>query len=168
MIDSASSSLISNCDSSELNSSSNAIINSTKSKESALRSSVKEASGTTLSVSTLNFSATTGIVSARPDLYGGAHKHPGYSVSKAGVINLTKFLAVHLAPKIRVNCVAPGYMLTDMTSSLKGEKLKSVERRAPLGLPGTINAAHAVLFLLEDAAEKTTGSIVTVDGGATA
>ena len=58
--------------------------------------------------SIVNFAATTGIVSARPDLYDGSHKHPGYSVSKAGVINLTKFLAVHLAPKIRVNCVAPG------------------------------------------------------------
>ena len=56
----------------------------------------------------VNFSASTGIVSARPDLYNGGHKHPAYSISKAGVINLTKFLATHLAPKIRVNCIAPG------------------------------------------------------------
>ena len=41
----------------------------------------------------VNFSASTGIVSARPDLYNGSHKHIGYTVSKAGVINLTKFLA---------------------------------------------------------------------------
>ena len=58
--------------------------------------------------SIINFSATTGIVSARPDLYNGGHKHVAYSVSKAGVINLTKFLATHLAPNFRVNCVAPG------------------------------------------------------------
>ena len=58
--------------------------------------------------SIVNFSASTGIVSARPDLYNGAHKHIGYSVSKAGVINMTKFLATHLAPSIRVNCIAPG------------------------------------------------------------
>lgn len=58
--------------------------------------------------SIVNFSATTGIVSARPDLYDGGHKHPAYSISKAGVINLTKFLATHFAPKIRVNCIAPG------------------------------------------------------------
>ena len=56
----------------------------------------------------VNFSATTGIVSARPDLYNGSHKHAGYSVSKAGVINLTKYLATHLGPSIRVNCIAPG------------------------------------------------------------
>ena len=36
----------------------------------------------------VNFSASTGIVSARPDLYNGGHKHPAYSISKAGVINL--------------------------------------------------------------------------------
>ena len=58
--------------------------------------------------SIVNFSATTGIVSARPDIYDGSHKHPAYSISKAGVINLTKFLATHLAPDIRVNCIAPG------------------------------------------------------------
>ena len=57
--------------------------------------------------SIVNFSASTGIVSARPDLYDGGHKHIGYSVSKAGVINMTKFLSTHLAPEIRVNCVAP-------------------------------------------------------------
>ena len=45
--------------------------------------------------SIVNFSASTGIVSARPDLYNGGHKHPAYSISKAGVINLTKFLATH-------------------------------------------------------------------------
>ena len=45
--------------------------------------------------SIVNFSATTGIVSARPDLYNGSHKHIGYSVSKAGVINLRKYLATH-------------------------------------------------------------------------
>mgnify|MGYP000530637995 CR=1 FL=1 len=58
--------------------------------------------------SIINFSATTGIVSARPDLYNGGHKHIGYSVSKAGVLMLTKHLAVHLAPNIRVNSIIPG------------------------------------------------------------
>ena len=42
--------------------------------------------------SIINFSATTGIVSARPNIYNGSHKHIGYTVSKAGLINLTKFL----------------------------------------------------------------------------
>ena len=46
--------------------------------------------------SIINFSASTGIVSARPDLYNGGHKHIAYSVSKAGVENMTKFLSTHL------------------------------------------------------------------------
>ena len=67
-----------------------------------------------------------------------------------------------------MNCVAPGYMLTDMTMGLEGAKLDSVRRRAPLGLPETAHAAHAVRYLLEPGAAKTTGTVVTVDGGATA
>jgi len=67
----------------------------------------------------VNFSASTGIVSARPDLYNGGHKHPAYSISKAGVINLTKFLATHLAPQIRVNCIAPGGVEFDQDEKFK-------------------------------------------------
>ena len=59
----------------------------------------------------VNFSSTYGLVSPHPDLYDGSHKDIGYCVSKAGVINMTKYLAVHLAPKIRVNCLVPGGML---------------------------------------------------------
>lgn len=69
--------------------------------------------------SIVNFSATTGIVSARPDIYGGKHKHIAYSVSKSGVINMTKFLATHLAPNIRVNCVSPGGVEFDQDEKFK-------------------------------------------------
>ena len=79
--------------------------------------------------SIVNFSATTGIVSARPDLYNGSHKHIGYSVSKAGVINLTKYLATHLAPSIRVNCVAPGGVEFKQDSNF----IKKYSKHAPLG-----------------------------------
>ena len=61
--------------------------------------------------SIVNFSSTYGLVSPRPNLYDGSHKHIAYGVSKAGVINLTKYLAAHLAPSIRVNCVVPGGVL---------------------------------------------------------
>ena len=92
-----------------------------------------------------------------------------YGATKAGLEGFTRSLSREVGRAgITVNCVAPGYMLTDMTRGLEGEKLESIKRRAPLGLPSTINAAHAVLFLLEDGAEKTTGSVITVDGGATA
>lgn len=92
-----------------------------------------------------------------------------YGASKAGLEGFTRSLSRELGRAgITVNCVAPGYMLTDMTAGLGGSKLESIKRRAPLGLPETRHAAHAVRFLLEPDAEKTTGSIVTVDGGSTA
>ena len=50
--------------------------------------------------SIVNFSSTYGLVSPRPNLYDGSHKHIAYGVSKAGVINLTKYLVAHLAPSI--------------------------------------------------------------------
>ena len=56
----------------------------------------------------VNFSSTYGLISPHPDLYGRKHKDIAYGVSKAGVVNLTKYLAVHLSPNIRVNCVVPG------------------------------------------------------------
>ena len=92
-----------------------------------------------------------------------------YGATKAGLEGFSRSLSRELGrANITVNCVAPGYMLTDMTSGLSGSKLESVKRRAPLGLPDTTHAANAVLYLLEPGAEKTTGSIITVDGGATA
>ncbi|MEP1611078.1 MAG: SDR family NAD(P)-dependent oxidoreductase [Roseobacter sp.] len=92
-----------------------------------------------------------------------------YGATKAGLEGFTRSLSREVGRAgITVNCVAPGYMLTDMTSGLTGSKLESVKRRAPLGLPETRHAAHAVRYLLEPAAAKTTGSVITVDGGATA
>ena len=51
---------------------------------------------------------------------------------------------------------------------LEGKKLDSIKRRAPLGLPHIENVAAAVLYLLEEKSERTSGSIITVDGGSTA
>ena len=59
--------------------------------------------------SIVNFSSTYGVVSPNPALYDeGKEIHIGYCISKSGVIQMTRYLAVHLAPKFRVNCVAPG------------------------------------------------------------
>lgn len=92
-----------------------------------------------------------------------------YAASKAGLEGFTRSLSREVGRAgITVNCVAPGYMLTDMTAGLEGEKLDSVKRRAPLGLPETSHAAHAVRYLLEPGAAKTTGTVITVDGGSTA
>ena len=92
-----------------------------------------------------------------------------YGATKAGLQGFTRSLSREVARAgITVNCVAPGYMLTDMTKSLTGSKLESVKRRAPLGLPDTNHVAHSVNFLLSSKSDKTTGTIITVDGGSTA
>lgn len=92
-----------------------------------------------------------------------------YGATKAALEGFTRSLSRELGrANITVNCVAPGYMLTDMTAGLGGAKLESIKRRAPLGLPDVDDAAAAVIYLMSKSAGKTTGSIITVDGGSTA
>tara|TARA_Y100000310_G_C20703955_1_gene832896 strand:- start:4849 stop:5520 length:672 start_codon:yes stop_codon:yes gene_type:complete len=115
--------------------------------------------------SIINFSATTGIVSARPDLYGGSHKHPGYSVSKAGVINLTKFLATHLAPKIRVNCLAPGGVQFNQDTKF----IKGYSKLTPMKRMMKKNELNGIIeYLISQKSSYVTGSTFIVDGGWTA
>jgi 3-oxoacyl-[acyl-carrier protein] reductase len=92
-----------------------------------------------------------------------------YAASKAGLEGFMRSLSRELGrAKITVNCVAPGYMETDMTVGLQGDKLTSIRRRAPLGLPRVEDAASAVAYLLSPNAERITGTVITVDGGSTA
>lgn len=110
----------------------------------------------------INFSATTGIVSARPDIYDGAHKHPAYSISKAGVINLTKFLATHLAPNIRVNCIAPGGVRFDQDE----EFIKKYSKLTPMNrMMEKSELNELVEFLCSSGSSYMTGSTIVVDGG---
>jgi len=90
-----------------------------------------------------------------------------YSASKAGIIGLTKSLAREVASRgITVNAVAPGFVLTDLTSSLPEDMLKKLNENIPLGRWGTIeDVAAATSFLASDAAAYITGHILTVDGG---
>jgi pteridine reductase len=90
-------------------------------------------------------------------------RYPVHSVSKAGVVMLTQVLARALAPRIRVNAVAPGPVAKP--PDLAPERWEAVTRRMPLkreGAPEDI--AQAVLYLVQ--AEFVTGTILTVDGGA--
>lgn len=92
-----------------------------------------------------------------------------YGASKAGLSGFTRSLARELGrANITVNCVAPGFMATEMTAGLQGEKLESIRRRAPLGLAEPDDAAGAVCYLLSDAGQRVTGTTITVDGGSTA
>ncbi len=92
-----------------------------------------------------------------------------YAASKAALIGFTRSLSRELGKMgITVNAIAPGFMETDMTAGLQGEKFESVRRRAPLGLPTVEDAAGAVAYLLSDDAGRVTGTVLTVDGGSTA
>jgi 3-oxoacyl-[acyl-carrier protein] reductase len=93
-----------------------------------------------------------------------------YAASKAALEGFTKSLAREVGKAgITVNCVAPGYMQTEMTQSLQGDKLDSIKRRSPLGRLATPDdTAGAVLYLLSEQASAVTGTVITVDAGSTA
>ncbi|MFZ5516631.1 MAG: SDR family NAD(P)-dependent oxidoreductase [Candidatus Zhuqueibacterota bacterium] len=94
--------------------------------------------------------------------------HSHYAASKGGMISLTKSLAVELAPrKIRVNSVAPGWVMTDMTRDLLvGAYLKEIENTIPLRrIPEPEDIAPSVAFLASNMAVHITGEILNVNGG---
>jgi 3-oxoacyl-[acyl-carrier protein] reductase len=90
-----------------------------------------------------------------------------YAASKAGLIGLTKAVAKELASRgITVNCIAPGYIETDMTAGLSAATRESLLQQIPLGRIGQAqDVAAAVHFLASDEAGYITGQTVTVDGG---
>ncbi len=110
----------------------------------------------------LNMASTNGIV--------GHPYYADYNTTKAGVIELTKSMALELAPKVRVNAVAPGYVLTPMQrAEYTDEMLDAVNRKIPLGRhaqPEEIAGLFA--FLASDDAAYMTGSVYVIDGGETA
>ena len=90
-----------------------------------------------------------------------------YSAAKGAVIALTKALAMELAPSgIRVNCVAPGVINTDMVQVLGQETVEELIRETPLGRLGTPeDIAYAVAFFASERAGFITGQVLTADGG---
>ena len=99
----------------------------------------------------------------------GFHGLSVYAATKAGLEGFTRSLSREAGKRnITVNCVAPGYMETEMMAGFPSEKLKSLRRRAPLGLPHPEHVAGAISYLLKPEACTITGTVLTVDGGSSA
>ena len=90
-----------------------------------------------------------------------------YSASKAGLIGMTKTIARELAKKnITANCVAPGFIETEMTKKLPPQVIEAAKQLIPLRRVGTVDdVAKAVAFLASDDAAYITGQVLPVDGG---
>lgn len=115
--------------------------------------------------SIINFSSTYGVVSPPIDIYDKEEKHIGYSVSKAGVLMLTKHLATHLAPNIRVNTIVPGGIDNHQTKEFKDQ----YSSKTPLGRMMHVEELHGVIdYLISDKSSYTTGAEFKIDGGWTA
>ena len=95
----------------------------------------------------------------------GASCEAAYSATKGAVIALSKALAKELGPSgIRVNCIAPGVVLTDMCGGLSEETLEELRQESPIGLNGQpTDIAEAMLYLAD--AKFVTGQVLAVNGG---
>ena len=103
-------------------------------------------------------------------LVGLPRQHP-YVASKHGLVGITKSLALDWAPDVRVNCLAPGYVATDLTKDLTADDdlREAILRQTPLDrFAEPEEIAGPVVFLASDAASYVTGSVLTADGGWTA
>jgi len=99
----------------------------------------------------------------------GEARHSAYAASKGAVISYTKSLAAELGPRgIRVNCVAPGWVETDMTEGTLSDPVRrrEIEQGIPVGrVASPRDIAGPVLFLVSDLARHLQGEIVNVNGG---
>lgn len=97
----------------------------------------------------------------------GASCEVAYSMTKAAIIGLTKALAKELAPSgVRVNCVAPGVIMTDMLDGFSSDALEDLKTQTPLGRLGTpADVVSAVAYLMSEEAGFITGQVLSPNGG---
>ncbi len=97
----------------------------------------------------------------------GGSGQANYAASKAGIEAFSKSVAQEMGSRnIRVNCVAPGFIATDMTDELNEERKQAILTAVPLKSIGeTLDVAHSVAFLLSDQSKYITGQTISVNGG---
>jgi 3-oxoacyl-[acyl-carrier protein] reductase len=107
----------------------------------------------------INISSVIGLI--------GNGGQSNYAASKAGLIGFTQSVAREFASRgITANCIAPGFIETDMTSELDEELKANILKQIPMGKFGTAeDIADAALFLASPSARYVTGQVLTVDGG---
>ena len=90
-----------------------------------------------------------------------------YSASKAGIIAMSKSIALELAKRnVTVNCISPGFIETAMTSALSDEQKRSIIDKIPIGKIGSpVDVAYCVQFLASDKSKYITGQTLHVNGG---
>jgi 3-oxoacyl-[acyl-carrier protein] reductase len=90
-----------------------------------------------------------------------------YAASKAGIEGFTKSVAQEIGSRsIRLNCVAPGFIVTDMTEAMTDQAKSAILSKVPLNTLGDVDdIANAVSFLLSDEAKYITGQTLSVNGG---
>lgn len=119
----------------------------------------------------INFASMYGVVSPDPKIYGssGQNNPPNYGAGKAGVLQLTRYCAAHLADKkIRVNSVTPG-PFPNLNKPIPKDFLDNLSNKTMLGRVGRPKEiVGAIVFLSSDASSYMTGANIVVDGGWTA
>lgn len=97
----------------------------------------------------------------------GQYGQANYAAAKAGMIGFTKSIAQELAGKgVTANCIAPGFIRTEMTQAMPAEILEQERLKIPVGELGTpADIANAALFLAQDEARFITGQVLSVNGG---
>lgn len=133
---------------------------------SVCREFIKNNSNNSRGGNIILFSSMYGIISPNPEIYDNGEKDIAYGISKAGIIQMTKHLAVHTAPNFRVNCIAPSGIFNNQNENF----IKKYTEKIPLKRMMDKYDLQELCFLIDFLTYTSycTGSIFTVDGGYTA